>query len=225
MNRTPLPDLGLPGLVTLFILCVVPTASGFVPQYPETPEAILGAFLASGLEDVIALVGDVDSGAGLSSDGDVSDSIPNSGIVILGRENWAGSFVSSLFPGGLSVSQVNLLFCGDRVGAIQLLFDDSVGHGDTVQVLRRHLALGPPVPPAILEPSFHYPLRGFDDEARQWPPGDDPRLRVTAWDLGEREAVYQPVNASGPGAPINGQFWMTDRAVAFRCATADAGER
>jgi hypothetical protein len=138
-------------------------------------------------------------------------------MLALGESNYGAGLVTTLLDGAVDVKQVNLLFCAGRVGAVQVLFDDSETFGDTVQLLTRLHGMGPSVPFGSHQPAFRYPLPGVHyDEMGRWSllDGGSP---VTVWDMGTREALYHPVAGRGS---VSGQFWMTSRELARECAGA-----
>jgi hypothetical protein len=145
--------------------------------------------------------------------------LPQSDILALGISNYGQGLVSFLFEEDFVVEQVNLLFCNGKVGAVQVLFDDSLTFGDTPTTFSRLYGMGPAVPFGSHSPAFQYRLPGvsYDEEGR-WSldTGAEP---VTVWDMGTREALYQPVNGRGL---ISGQFWLTSRELAAECAEAAA---
>ena len=143
------------------------------------------------------------------------ETLPEINTLALGDSNYGQGLVSFLFEEDFIVEQVNLLFCDGRVGSVQVLFDDRQAFGDTVQLFSRLYAMGPSVPFGSHQPAFRYPLPGvvYDDEGG-WSldVGAEP---VTVWDMGTREALYQPVIS---GRLITGQFWLTSRELVGLCA-------
>jgi len=142
------------------------------------------------------------------------EGLPESNILSLADSNLGLGLVSVLFEDDFIVEQVNLIFCEDRIAALQVLFDDSRAFGDTVQLLGSVCGMGPTVPFGSHKPALEYRLRGGSyDEEGAWTLdiGGSP---VTVWDMGLREALYQPV----PGETmITGQFWMTNKQLGAQC--------
>lgn len=155
--------------------------------------------------------------AGLRRKLQLPETLPEINTLALGDANYGRGLVAVLFERELSVEQVNLLFCADRVGSVQVLFDDSLTSGDTAQLFSRLYGMGPAVPFGSHRPAFRYPLPGVaydDDGGWRLEVGASP---VTIWDMGTREAVYQPVD---PRGRVTGQFWLTSREQAPECARA-----
>ncbi len=141
--------------------------------------------------------------------------LPSTNTLALAESNFGRGLVTFLFDEDLSVEQVNLLFCQEQVGAVQVLFDDSETFGDTAQLLSRVHGMGPAVPFGSHAPAFRYPLPGLTyNESGEWSlqVGASP---VTVWNLGTLEALYQPVAGQ---RVISGQFWLTSRELAAQCA-------
>jgi hypothetical protein len=143
------------------------------------------------------------------------ETLPEIGTLALGVSNYGMGLVSFLFEEDFVVEQVNLLFCEGRVGSIQVLFDDRTTFGDTIGIFSRLYAMGPSVPFGSHQPAFRYPLPGisYDDEGG-WTL-DIGAEAITVWDMGTREAIYQPVVGGGL---ITGQFWLTSRELVGGCA-------
>lgn len=140
--------------------------------------------------------------------------IPDSNTLALGTDNYGQGLVTLLFEDDFIVEQVNLIFCEGRIAALQVLFDDSLTFGDTVQPLGSIYGMGPAVPFGSHSPALRYPLPGvaYDDEgAWNLDVGASP---VTVWNAGTREALYQRVT---PHKVITGQFWLADKEQAGAC--------
>ena len=143
------------------------------------------------------------------------ETIPSTNILPLAESNFGRGLVTFLFDENLSVEQVNLLFCDERVGAIQVLFDDVETFGDTEQLLSCVHGMGPAVPFGSHAPAFRYPLPGVAyDESGDWSL-EVGGAAVTVWNMGTLEALYQPVAGQ---RVITGQFWLTSRELASQCA-------
>ncbi len=142
------------------------------------------------------------------------ESLPESNILSLADSNYGLGLVSVLFEEDFIVEQINLIFCEDRIATLQVLFDDSRAFGNTTQLLGSVYGMGQSVPFGSHKPALQYRLRGvtYDDEG-QWSldVGASP---VVVWDMGTREALYQPV----PGQQLlTGQFWMTHKELGAQC--------
>jgi hypothetical protein len=123
------------------------------------------------------------------------ETLPSTNNLPLAESNFGRGLVTFLFDEDLSVEQVNLLFCDERVGSIQVLFDDVETFGDTEQLLSRVHGMGPAVPFGSHAPAFRYPLPGVTyNEFGEWSlkVGASP---ITVWNLGTLEELYQPVAA------------------------------
>ena len=143
------------------------------------------------------------------------ETLPSTNTLALAESNFGRGLVTFLFDEDLTVEQVNLLFCDERVGAIQVLFDDVETFGDTEQLLSRVHGMGPAVPFGSHAPAFRYPLPGVAyDESGDWSleVGASP---VTVWNMGTLEALYQLVTGQ---RVITGQFWLTSRELASQCS-------
>jgi hypothetical protein len=143
------------------------------------------------------------------------DTVPSSMTLALAESNFGRGLVTYLFDEDFSVEQVNLLFCDEHVGAIQVLFDDVETFGDTAQLLSRVHGMGPAVPFGSHAPAFRYPLPGVTyDDSGDWSlqVGASP---ITVWNMGTLEALYQAVAGQ---RVITGQFWLTSRELAAQCA-------
>ena len=143
------------------------------------------------------------------------EALPRSNVLALGHSSFGQGLISVLFEEDFTVEQVHLLFCQDRVTAIQVLFDDSETFGDTAQLLSRVHGMGPAVPFGSHQPAFQCPLPGvtYDEEGR-WELGVS-ASPVTVWNMGTSEALFQPVVGQ---RVLSGQFWLTHKESASACA-------
>lgn len=139
--------------------------------------------------------------------------LPDSKTLALGIGNYGQGLVTYLFEDDFVVEQVNLIFCEGRVAALQVLFDDGQTFGDTVQLLGGIYGMGPAVPFGSHTPAFRYPLPGVNYDDGEWAL-DIGAQPVTVWNVGLREALYQPV---APHRVITGQFWFADKQQAAAC--------
>jgi hypothetical protein len=142
------------------------------------------------------------------------EGFPESNILSLADSNYGLGLVSVLFEEDFVVEQINLIFYEERLSALQVLFDDGRAFGDTMQLLESIYGMEQAVPFGSHKPALQYRLRGvtYDDEGK-WnlDVGADP---VTVWDMGTREALYQPI----PGEKLlTGQFWMTNKQLSAKC--------
>ncbi len=227
-SRQNWPKLGrytLPVPVVLAVCLAFPGASAAV-QIDNI--GILRGLLESDLDSAIEQLADwnrtlieelqqtdPDAAVELEAGLEAPRTLPSSQTLALAESNFGRGLVTSLFNEDLTVEQLNLLFCRERIGAIQVLFDDSETFGDTAQLLSRVHGMGPAVPFGSHRPAFRYPLPGVTyDESDGWNLSVG-ALPVTVWNLGTLEALYQPVAGQ---RVIAGQFWLTSRELASACA-------
>jgi hypothetical protein len=123
-------------------------------------------------------------------------------------DNFGQGLLSFLFEDDFIVEHVNFVFCAvrpddvDRVFAVQMLFDDGRSLGSAPDLLQKVYQLPPPIPRgAKYELALNYPIR--------------PNLPLILWDMGNVEAVYQPVTGE---RLITGQLWLTDKTVFAACS-------
>ena len=70
------------------------------------------------------------------------EGLPESNILSLVDSNYGLGLVSVLFEEDFVVEQINLIFCEERLSALQVLFDDSRAFGDTTQLLGSIYGMG-----------------------------------------------------------------------------------
>ena len=146
--------------------------------------------------------------------------VSGSNTLSLADSNYGLGLVTILFEEDFVVEQINLIFCDERVASLQVLFDDNRAFGNTAQLLGSVYGMGPSVPFGSHTPAVKYPLPGvtYTDEG-EWQLGMG-ASRVVVWDMGPREALYQPVGGRGL---ITGQFWLTHKELAKACGTESEG--
>ena len=146
--------------------------------------------------------------------------VSGSNTLSLADSNYGLGLVTILFDEDFVVEQINLIFCDERVASLQVLFDDNRAFGNTAQLLGSVYGMGPSVPFGSHSPAVKYPLPGvtYTDEGEwQLGVGASP---VVVWDMGPREALYQPVVGQGL---ITGQVWLTHQELAKACGTGSEG--
>jgi hypothetical protein len=136
--------------------------------------------------------------------------LPAGNLVLNVRvDNVGQGLVTFLFEDDFLTEAVNFFFCpaqpdrSERVMAIQVLLDDRRALQPTVTLLQTIYQMPRPIGPGSdYKLAFMYPV--------------SPNLPLTVWDLGNVEAVYQPIQGQ---QLVSGQFWLADKTVAAQCAS------
>ena len=134
--------------------------------------------------------------------------------------NVGKGYVTTLFEVDFPAEQVNLVFCPVKpriVIAVQVLFDDRYALKDTVWLFQHIYRMPEPVPFETRKPAVKYQLEGVTyDKDGKWTRGAG-APPITVWDLGNVEAVYQPVKNQ---QFYSGQYWIADKDASTKCKPA-----
>lgn len=131
--------------------------------------------------------------------------------------NVGKGYVTTLFEVDFPAEQVNLIFCQWKprnVIAVQVLIDDRYALKETAWLFQHVYRMPEPIPFQNVKPAVKYKLDGvtYDNQGR-WTRSPN-ALPITVWDLGNAEAVLQPVKNQ---QFYSAQYWVADKDASAKC--------